>query len=379
MNTQSATNIPTFTLSAWHKTQSAMLYHFASLDYLKGLHRMVSQFMDGVVDPLLDLAKAQNRDSVLVDANWGMRDTSQNWANNAWPFLRDYRESLAKDIAGRAFEHYKITGTNQCLRGIDEYSMQWSTPEEEDRFNSVVRAIESYADKIDKTLSDAHHSRWSDYGFAYDYRDFAAQFPQIPKFRVRTDVQAESGKTPPRTGVYVAQDDPHAALQFAWTGGGGGKLRPAKTFNELGVDALRTVGRKDLWFNEEAMLAFVQTHKKDPALLKDLCFKHSQTPELAPSLVARNAFTERTCKWYFVETVNGEFEDIGVVSDSDVQAEQLPDRLRVEGSQTCPQSGYWFTPAQARSRRFFKEGEKMPVAGSDYGATIWQWDPDQTA
>ena len=33
--------------------------------------------------------------------------------------------------------------------------------------------------------------------------------------------------------------------------------------------------------------------------------------ELAPSLIARNAFTSFDCSWYFVELVEGEFEEIG--------------------------------------------------------------------
>jgi hypothetical protein len=52
-------------------------------------------------------------------------------------------------------------------------------------------------------------------------------------------------------------------------------------------------------------------------------------------------------------------------------------RLRVEGGEFCPQAGYWFTPAKSDSRRHFKEGELMPVFDSDYGSTIWQWDPNQ--
>ena len=54
-----------------------------------------------------------------------------------------------------------------------------------------------------------------------------------------------------------------------------------------------------------------------------------------------------------------------------------PTRLRVEGGNSCPQTGYWFTPAQLNSRRHFKAGEIMPTIGSDYGATIWQWDSNQ--
>jgi len=50
---------------------------------------------------------------------------------------------------------------------------------------------------------------------------------------------------------------------------------------------------------------------------------------------------------------------------------------RVEAKQPCPRSGFWFTPAQAGSRRYFKSGDLMPEVGGDYGATIWQWDQNQ--
>jgi len=50
------------------------------------------------------------------------------------------------------------------------------------------------------------------------------------------------------------------------------------------------------------------------------------------------------------------------------------ERLRCEANQPCPREGYWFTPAMANSRRFFKQGEPMPEFKTDYGLTIWQWD-----
>jgi hypothetical protein len=361
-------------LSAWHSKQAAMLYHYASLDYLLMLRRMLTQLIDGQIDPLLDLAQAQNRDSMLVDARWGTRNTSANWSNNAWPFLKDFQISLAKDIAGRALERYKITGANQCMRGMNEYSMQWATPEEEQRFTDVLEAIGRYAAKIDDTLSDSHDSRWSDSAFAYYYKEFAAQFPRIPKFRVRTDVQAETGKTPPRTGVYVAQDDPHAALQFGWVGGGGGKLRPSETFNDIGLDALNAVGRKDLWFDDQKMFDFA-TSRKYAALFKDHLYYDGQpAPDLAPSAVSREAFTDRPCKGYFVELINGEFEDI---AQDDNAVPAAPARLRVEGGQPCPEAGFYFTPARTGSRRRFAQGETMPDFDAHYGKTIWQWDTEQ--
>jgi hypothetical protein len=52
-------------------------------------------------------------------------------------------------------------------------------------------------------------------------------------------------------------------------------------------------------------------------------------------------------------------------------------RMRCDANQPCPKAGFWFTPAQAGSRRFFSIGEAMPEVGGDYGATIWQWDQNQ--
>lgn len=53
-------------------------------------------------------------------------------------------------------------------------------------------------------------------------------------------------------------------------------------------------------------------------------------------------------------------------------------RIRIEAGQPCPQTGYWLTPAQSNSRHHFKEGDNMPHIETDYGATIWQWDSNQS-
>lgn len=66
------------------------------------------------------------------------------------------------------------------------------------------------------------------------------------------------------------------------------------------------------------------------------------------------------------------FPDGGMVSTTTT-------RLNVPAGQPCPEGGWWFTPAQANSRRYFKQGETMPSLGGDYGLTFWQWSPDQSA
>jgi hypothetical protein len=56
-----------------------------------------------------------------------------------------------------------------------------------------------------------------------------------------------------------------------------------------------------------------------------------------------------------------------------------PYALRCEANEPCPRDGFWFSPAKAGSRRYFKQAELMPDLKSDYGLTIWQWDEDQAA
>jgi trans-aconitate methyltransferase len=92
-------------LTAWQKKQATILYHYASFDYLKGLQQRFNELM-AFIDPTLDLAEQQNRDQFLANTRWGMRDTSENWGNNAWPFLKSFQKSITKAIAHRAFEIY---------------------------------------------------------------------------------------------------------------------------------------------------------------------------------------------------------------------------------------------------------------------------------
>lgn len=55
------------------------------------------------------------------------------------------------------------------------------------------------------------------------------------------------------------------------------------------------------------------------------------------------------------------------------------ERRSIPAGSNCTEAGWWFTPAQSGSRRYFKQGEAMPSVGGDYGLTFWQWSPDQSA
>jgi hypothetical protein len=364
-----------FTLNPWHRKQAAMLYHFASTDYLKGLHHMVSSALVGEVDPLLMLAKEQGRDAVLIDPRWGTRNTVENWANNAWPFLKELQASLARNISKRTLEQYQKTAVNECFRGLREYSMQWATADEEQRFEDTLEAISAYSRKIDRTLEDYNGvSQWTDNSFSRCFRQFRLEHNTIPRFQIRADVTAESGKTPSRTGVYISQDDPSATLQFAWTGNGGGKLRAASTFNEIGLAALQAVGRRDLWVDDEKMFEFATSGKYDKLFRPTIYMLGQEHRDFASMAVAKEAFINRASKWYFVETVNGEFESM----EDEPTTLALPEIVdRIVGGQICKRSGFYFTPAQPGSRQRLVEGTKAPDYQSQYGQTIWQWDSRQ--
>lgn len=363
----------TTALTAWQKKQAALLYHFASFDYLKGLYELVHQLQD-YADAILDKSRYEGRDRFLRDARWGDRDTSENWSNHAWAFLADFGLSVLKDMANRQSQIYSITGANQCARGMAEFSMQWTTLTEQEKFDSLLESVVHYAGYIDKTMDKSHRAgRWNDFRLAMAWTEHSSLFTNLSVFKIREDLVSETGKVPPKTGVYISTDHSEGSLQFAWNGDEHGTLRECAIFNNLGKSALAAVGRSKLWLDGEAMLRFVQQNLNSRELINDSYFAKSHTPILAPSLVARNAFTSAPSRWCYVELVEGEFEPIDEKKDIP-ESEQ---RRRVESGNRCDISGFYFSPASLNSRRHFKEGDIFPSLNSTYGNTIWQWDEKQ--
>lgn len=367
------TSGPEFRLNKWQKRQATLLYHFASLEYLEGLKRLVDDFVNGV-DVTLDLAKRQGRDQVIANERWGVRDTSANFSTYGFAALREYQQSIVRDIAMRSNECYEFTGHNQCARLLGELSLGWSTPQERERFEAGMEVIGHHASSIDTTMEHA----WSDGSFDWKWQELSGQFARLPKFRVRTDVDAQSNELPLRTGVYVPQDDPYGSLQFAWTGNSDGCLSECRTFNDLGLEAVQVVGRDAVWRDDPRLLPIVKQPQylaafKELDWFKEPGFLNDATR--ATAFIARAGIAQRPCKWYFVEMLEGEFEDPADEQPSSDRAGAAP--LRCEAGNACPREGWWFTPAREGSRRRFAQGEVMPEVGGDWGATIWQWDDRQ--
>ncbi|MFC0252264.1 hypothetical protein [Massilia consociata] len=363
---------PKFELTPWQKKQAALLYLFASDEYLYGLLKRVQE-LQNFADSLLDQSRTEGRDLFLKSALWGERDTSENWSNHAWSFLADFGLSVVRDIADRASGIYHVTGAYQCYRGMSEYSLLWTTPAEQEIFDTMFASVSKYASYIDDTMNTSDCAgRWNDFGLCVTWEKYKETFKNLPKFRVREDLICKSDDIPPKTGVYFSSDFPDGTLQFAWNGNEYGKLRECAIFNDLGQKALAAVGRSKLWLDEDAMLAFVQKNAKAPELLEDSFYEDAFTPKLAPSFVARNAFTSAPSKWYYVELIDGEFEQI----DTEANRVELEEQ-RVEAYKPCEASGFYFTPASSNSRRYFTRGEIFPAVSSVYGNTIWQWDENQ--
>lgn len=245
------------------------------------------------------------------------------------------------------------------------------TSEEEEYFNQQWEIVYSYAGKIDAATGAGGQRRLTDFSMVMAWQECAHLWPRLPKFRLRPDVEGISGKKPPRTGVYVAQGDPHATLQFAWTGNADGVLGDAQTFNELGRKLIGEVGRDALWIDDAKLIPFaLREMEKNPAMNTGMnnLERVRAKPDRARNAMASAAFSAQSCKWHFVEMLDGEFED----PDQPVKPMANTMRLRCESGKTCPREGWWFTPA-APDKRHFKLGEVMPSVGGDYGLTIWQW------
>jgi hypothetical protein len=166
-------------------------------------------------------------------------------------------------------------------------------------------------------------------------------------------------------------------LQFAWTPDGGAELRHANTFNEIGLAALSAVGRTALWFDEQKMYDFA-TSSRHAASFHDSVFLDGEPyASLAPSTVALSAFAKRPCKWALVELVSGQFEELNSLVEEDAKPGIIT--RRIAGGEGCLDAGFYFSPSDPNSRRFFASGETTPKVDSPYGTTYWQWDTNQEA
>ncbi|HDS1558289.1 hypothetical protein NJH49_06870 [Stenotrophomonas maltophilia] len=357
-------------LNPWHKRQAALIHHFTSMDYLKGLLPQIDSLL-AMTDQMLD-ERSHLDTAGRALAGWESQDTASHFSTYAYPALMEFRECVVEDIALRSIERYRGAGEHQCARLLEEYAYQmaWATPEQEKLFHETAERTFDYARQLSRIV--ARPSTMDDFVHWHLWNEGVVNTHRVPKFRIRTDIVVRTNQVPPRSGIYVAKDDPMVSLQFAWTGGYG-ELCPAMALNDTGRAVLKQVGREGLWGDTVALYRFLDANRHlDPYGWSDV---QSDLTELAPSAIAVSSFDMKDCEWHFVEPIPDAFEDIdGSYAGTD-QPDRRPDR--VAAGKRVPVAGWWYTPAQG-SRRFFKEGDVFPAINSDWGDTFWIWAADQT-
>jgi hypothetical protein len=284
--------------------------------------------------------------------------------------MKDTQRWLARCVAMRPFEVYGGSGLSNLARMLQEFSTDWMTPAEEGDFQSQFEALYSFAGLMDKVTWD----RRIDYiDYYLWWREGGDLIPRLPKYRVRTDIEAETGKVPPRTGVYVAQNDPNAGLQFGWTGqtehGDRSPMPEVRTFTAVGLHALQYVGRDRLWFDAAKMDEFAML----PQYRGVLTYEWQGGPPKPDWLnLAYVGIEPRPAKFYFVERIDGEWDD-----EEPPQAERAAEQsLRADPGKSVPRGGIWTTPAiqGPQGRLQLQAGDKLPdIAYTSWGAVIWYW------
>ena len=249
------------------------------------------------------------------------------WGGRALPNFHNTLRELNDGYIRLTHGDYVGLEAACCVRndftGQREFSYAWFDEVEAGGsahyFKLLIRAVH-YAGNIEPTAG----SYWIKTALTTDYFEpgrGALDPPQAwPRYRVNLKVQVKTGDPVPRTGVYLPDiDDGCAQMLIA-----GKPAAPAS----VGYDSETT-----------------QNVSESPTL------------------------------WTLVERVAGETvpleHGLGTVD---------PLQQRVPAGENVPQSGWWFTPAQENSRCYIKLGDVFPsIEGSTYGATFWQWSPDQSS
>lgn len=226
-------------------------------------------------------------------------------------------------------------GLKNIPRGFAESSMDWLPMEQQDQFKELLNtAYGIAADYMDATVMSMRHfkdpkSDWrvdKDYGLEgstiiLGWRDVAGDAIEVPGYAPDTSLSCTTGELVPWTGVWIPADGPEtASLAFCRQG-------------QIMQPAYEVFFTKDDPDFEQTRPVDVTWHPFRP------------TGRMLP-----------------------------------LGGDKTADPLRVPAGKPATQSGYWHTPAKQGSRRYFKQGDVFPeIEGSAYGATFWQWSPDQSA
>lgn len=204
-----------------------------------------------------------------------------------------------------------------------DYSWDWMA----DPYLAAYDRHKKLARKMSSNISHTQQGNWNmDDLSDYSERDFGPLDapPNWPIYRLNPVVRVKTDEKVPQNGVYLP-DAPGSCAEFLIEG-------------------------------YEAWEANVMNHPENP---QDC------------------SFTKQPTVWTLVERIADSGGGTGSGPQDDDASQQR--RPNVHAGTACPESGWWFPPAQSGSGRYFKQGAVMPALGSAYGDTFWQWSADQSA
>lgn len=252
------------------------------------------------------------------------------WGHRVLPNFRYTLEQLNKAFILLTHGDSSALGYSDNVRsdfkGQLDYAPDWMSGADQEIYNTnIYRAV-----TMAHNISITEHAWWDRIDPSSHLEEFT-EFPSLSascSYRVNKNVYVRSGDKTRVTGIYVPDVD-NCCPQFL------GNYQASAPLTSV-------------WIGSEDLIDPSSGEKYDE----------------------QHIYKKTECTWYLIER-----SDNHRASDASVtQTHQL---LRVAAGNTCPQTGFYFTPALPDSRRRFVEGEVMPVLNSTYGQIIWQWDEFQ--
>lgn len=254
------------------------------------------------------------------------------WGNRVLPNFRDTLQGLNTGFV--LLTHGDLRGLSHAwgpkgdFKGQMDFWAGWMEREDEDTYGAYLSKSVMFASNICRT----ERAGWGPFELA-NYNDCWGPLnppSHWPRYRIQNRICVATGEKLEKSGVYVPDIEASCA-EFLYTGYG---AAPA---------AKVLVGKR-------------------PILHPTTGEQYDEEPIIEP----------RNCTWYLVERALEDENDIA--NNNSPESENI----RVPAGGTCPETGFYFTPAKLDSRSLFQKGEVMPDVGSKYGLTIWQWDGNQS-
>lgn len=254
------------------------------------------------------------------------------WGHRILPNFRDTLQGLYTgfimlshgDVSGLSYAHGPV---NDCIGQRRDYSPDWMSVEDRDLYDNLLTEAAKMAGYI--TATEGAYWRPLTLSNNPDILRELNPPPQWPVYRINQNISVRTGTKTAQSGIYVP-DLADSCAEFLST-----------------------------------------SYKQAPQAYVVVGFRDLLDPETGEKYGEEPILERKDCIWYLVERS----ADSNEIKASDARGvEKL---LRVPAGELCPETGFYFTPARADSRRLFQKDEMLPDFGADYGTTIWQWDATQ--